>query len=353
MKPPVVYIIILNWNSLQHILECLESVYKLKYTNFEVIVVDNGSKDNSPEVIRKNYPHVTLIRNNRNYGFVGGNNIGMQYAFEHNADYMWLLNNDTVVEEDCLSKIIEIAESSDKIGMVSPMIYYFEDPKKWQFGGSYINWKEFRVVYPDKTNEIADEFQVGENVCLWGTALLIKHRLIEKIGYLKEEYFAYWEDTEYSLRALSFGFKNVVCSSTKVFHKGQPTNIFSENGKQKYFYYFMNRNKILLGNEYIRGKGARLSFKISCLGEVSEVIGRCHQDYVEPSLRGIWHGLKNISGPIAYKDAMPKLYKKILIFMSKYHPVFISDVLRFDLKEICRKIVRRERWSGKTIQGQK
>lgn len=104
MYYPKVYIIILNWNGLKDTLECLESVFKLDYLNFEVIVVDNGSTDDSVNVILKTYPQVRLIENRENLGYTGGNNIGMRYAIERDADYIWLLNNDTIVEEDTLGE---------------------------------------------------------------------------------------------------------------------------------------------------------------------------------------------------------------------------------------------------------
>lgn len=108
MNHPKVYVIILNWNGLEDTLECLGSVFQMDYQNFEVLVVDNGSKDNSINFIKTKYPQVVLIENKENLGYTGGNNIGMRYALNNGADYVWLVNNDTVVMVDTLSKLIDM-----------------------------------------------------------------------------------------------------------------------------------------------------------------------------------------------------------------------------------------------------
>ena len=183
---PLVHIIILNWNGLKDTIECLESVYKLDYSNFKVVVVDNGSSDNSADVIYKNYPKIKLIINDKNYGFTGGNNIGMKYAIDENTDYLWLLNNDTLIEKDCLYKIVKVAESSNTIGMVSPMIYYAETPDKLQFGGCWINRKQLRHFYPQSSVDIGSEFQTGNDVCLWGRHYSLKEAWLKKLVTCKK-----------------------------------------------------------------------------------------------------------------------------------------------------------------------
>ena len=302
---PKVYIVLLNWNGLKDTLECLASVYKSDYRNFEVIVVDNASSDNSVNIIHEAYPQVTMIENNENLGFTGGNNVAMHYAMAHDADYMWLLNNDTVVEGDTVSKMIEIAEGSQDIGLVSPVVYYYDDPNKWQFAGSYMDWEKFSLIYPDPINEVGKEFQYGRNVCLWGTALLIRRSMVEKIGYLKEDYFAYWEDTEYSLRGMANGFRNTVCTSAKIFHKSPTDPSKHAEIKGSYYYYFWQRNHILLGNEYIKSLTKRSSFKIRMLAELSSYMGDRQAKHIDTCLNGTWHGLNSISGPINDSEKMP------------------------------------------------
>lgn len=219
---PVVYIVIINWKRLNDILGCLDSVFKMDYEKYEVIIVDNGSNDGSCEVILNEYPIVHLIKNKSNLGYSGGNNVGMRFAMAQGGDYIWLLNNDTIVGKDSLRNLVELAEQNDRIGLISPIIYYYDKPQIAQFSGSYVNWKNLSIISPNANERtVENDFQEGDRVCLWGTALLIKRKVIEKIGYLNEQYFAYYEDTEYSLRSLKAGYRNNICRSSVVLHKNQ------------------------------------------------------------------------------------------------------------------------------------
>jgi GT2 family glycosyltransferase len=216
MEQPKVVIIILNWNRAQDTIECIESVKKLSYQNYEVIVIDNNSKDNSADLIRKRYADITLIINSQNMGFAAGNNIGIKCAAEKGYDYIWFINNDLIVDERSLAELVSMASKANKLGMVSPVIYYHDWPTKIQFCGSYVDWDRGNVVLPqEKTLDIDRRFFTGENVCLYGTALLVKKELIETIGVFKDSFFAYWEDTEYSLRAIRAGFETRVCEKAK------------------------------------------------------------------------------------------------------------------------------------------
>lgn len=305
----------------------------MNYENYAVIVVDNGSEDGSCERIEMKYPAVDLIKNTHNLGYAGGNNVGMRLAMEKGAEYIWLLNDDATVSPDCLKLMVEAAEGESEIGLVSPIVYYFENASKWQFAGSYINWKPFILRFPDRGKEIGEEFQKGRDVCLWGTALLIKRKLIQKIGYLKDEYFAYWEDTEYSLRSMRSGFKNVVCEAGSVFHKRQLEEADGAK-KGKHFYYFMVRNKKFLGDEYIRKSIDRVSFNIRYFAELSDYLGRYEKEYLDACMDGAWHAMKGITGPMSDQDKMPNYLKTLLFLMSKYHPVFFADLITLQLKEI-------------------
>jgi len=334
---PKVFIIVLNWNKLQNILECLKSVFLQDYPNYEVVVVDNASTDGSCDVIEREYPTVCLIKNSTNLGYAGGNNVGIRYAMSKNPDYIWLLNNDLTVERKCLREIIGAAEKSDSIGLVSPIVYHYDRPNQSQFAGSYMNWEDLSLVYLDWDSEVGEKYEIPSDLCLWGTALLIKRKLIEKIGYLKDEYFAYWEDIEYSLRSIKAGFENVVCKSGKVFHR----NEFEEgNGfkKEKYFYYFMQRNRIILANEYFEKVIPRLKFKIRYFAELSDYVRRYGNGNIDAVMDGAWHGIKGITGPMRSEDKMPSYIKKLLVLMSRLHPVFFADLITFRFEKISRKI---------------
>jgi len=115
---PKVEIIILNWNRFRDTAECLESVFRIRYPNFSVVVVDNGSEDDSAAQVENTFDRVTLIRNRENLGYAEGNNVGIRHALENGADYVWLLNNDTVVDREALAALVDLAERDRGIGIL-------------------------------------------------------------------------------------------------------------------------------------------------------------------------------------------------------------------------------------------
>jgi hypothetical protein len=333
---PKVFIIILNWNGLKDTLECLESVYKLDYQNFEVIVVDNGSTDNSVAVIRENYPEVIMIENKENLGYTGGNNIGMRYASNNGADYVWLLNNDTVVMPDTLSKLIDTAESDPEIGLISPIIYYYDEPEKIQYCGSYMDWENYTDITLQHLEALMN-ITSSHTFYLWGTALLIKRSVIEKIGYLDQKYFAYHEDWEYCLRALKSGYKSVLEPRGKIYHKGSkstggrkiPIQVFLRL-RNLYFLWMAN----LRGYEKIRYLRRYTKFVIS----YSTLLrGEGLEESANACLDGGWNAIHGIGGPCNKSTKMPYLFKKIL----SWHPYFWAGLLTGEFLKIAFEIVRR------------
>ena len=300
MMLPRVSVIILNWNGWRDTVECLESVYQINYPNYDVIVVDNGSEDNSVERIKQycegklkissrffeydnsNKPikvfeveeeiarlgkfnkklyekyninrRLILIKNKINYGFTGGNNIAMKFAMKVlNPDYILLLNNDTVVDKNFLTELVNVAESDDRIGIVQSKILKKDNPEIIDSTGIFIKWgmhitrgvnKIDRGQYDHKTNIEAAS----------GTACLLRCDMLKRIGLLKEYFFAYHEDTELSLRAKRFGWKITFASKSIVYHKGHgsskvnPKFISSEFGKLMFVKSW--RNLMITINEY-------------------------------------------------------------------------------------------------------
>lgn len=340
MNFPKVFIIIVNWNGVQDTIDCLESVLELHYPNVEVIVVDNGSTDKSAKVIREKCPQITLIENKDNLGYTGGNNIGMQYAMDHGADYIWLLNNDIVVEPDTLSKLIETAELNSKIGLISPSIYYYDKPGKIQFCGSYVDWENSEILYPEENNlQIHNDFKNAKNTCLWGTALLIKKSLFEKIGYLNERFFAYWEDTEYSLRSIKAGFINCVHLFSKVYHKNQS---FEEEGirRPNYYYYFIFRNQYFLWIQYQKGfKKLKYSKKYfaKVIGNAANYRLYLGEGPADACLNGGWSAIRGVGGALDKNEKLPFIFKKVFL----WHPYFWESLLNGDYLNILSQSKKR------------
>lgn len=240
---PRVVIVILNWNGMQFTLDCLESLGGLDYPTVEVMVVDNGSADKSVSAIRERFPAVTVLENGENLGFTGGNNVGLRYALAQGADYGLLLNNDTEVAPDFLRRLVNAAEADTCIGMAGPTIYYYEQPDViWSAGGS-IDWRRgsTRMV---GVNE-RDEGQMGTEPrtvdFVTGCAMLVRRSVMERVGLFDERFFAYYEETEWCVRAGRAGYKAVHVPLARIWHKISP----STRADSSMVHYYMTRNRLL------------------------------------------------------------------------------------------------------------
>jgi GT2 family glycosyltransferase len=333
---PKVFIVLLNWNGLRDTIHCLDSIRRLDYMNYEVIIVDNGSSDDSVSHLKKNYPWITLIESSRNLGYTGGNNLAMRHAIENHGDYIWLVNNDTVLNVDSLRKLVALAETTPSIGLLSPLVFYLDHPDAVQFAGSVFDWKNLSFIYTNVEDERGGSSSRTKPVCLWGTSLLVKGSVVKQIGYLKDEYFAYWEDTEYSLRALRHGFQNVVCREAKVFHRASMTRR-EYWARGDYYFYYISRNLILMAREYVTGRVARLNAIIRCLAGLSDELRFVPSGYEytwDVRLLGTWHGLKGVTGAMRKAPSVPALFRHSLRILSRCHPLFLAALLRLDWTEM-------------------
>ncbi|MDH4135795.1 MAG: glycosyltransferase family 2 protein [Anaerolineae bacterium] len=238
---PWVTIIVLNWNGLADTLECLESLAGLDYPTYEVVVVDNDSTDGSVEAIRARFPQVTLIENGENLGFAGGNNVGMCYAMDQGTDYVLLLNNDTIVDPEFLTTLVKAAESDPSIGIVSPILYYYDEPHTIWCAGASIDWRRgvthrLRAEEPDD----GQDERIHEVDFVSGCALLAKSSVVKDTGLMDHEFFLYYEEADWCVRARAQGYRIVFVRAAKVWHKvsrsaGQDTPLVS---------YYMTRNTL-------------------------------------------------------------------------------------------------------------
>jgi len=238
-----IYIIVLNWNGRKDTLECLESLKNIDYTNYKIIVVDNNSQDGSVFEIKKKHSKAIVIQNKTNLGFAGGNNIGIKYATENKADYILLLNNDTTVEKTFLNELVKVGDSDKNIGLVGSKIYYYDEPNRIWFAGGKVNWLRNSGMHIGLDIIDNGQFNKKKEVdYLTGCCLLIKREVIEKIGTLSEDYFLYYEDTDYSLRAQNAGFKCIYAPKSKIYHKISRS---TKPGSPSYIYYH-SRNGLVM-----------------------------------------------------------------------------------------------------------
>lgn len=241
MKP--VAIIILNWNGRDDTLACLKSLSRLDYPNFQIIVVDNHSSDDSVVAVKSAYPNLTLLETGENLGYVGGNNVGLEFAQQQNFDFALLLNNDTEVDPQFLQMLVNSAEADPTVGIVGPTIYYFDAPQTiWSAGGA-IDWRQgvTRMVGLNETDH--GQFgQVAQPVdFVTGCALLIKMPVVAQIGALDHRFFAYYEETEWCVRAARHGYKVMHVPTAKIWHK---ISIQAREASPMVHYY-MTRNRLL------------------------------------------------------------------------------------------------------------
>ncbi|WP_084640460.1 glycosyltransferase family 2 protein [Meiothermus rufus] len=208
---PRVYILILNWNGWKDTIKCVESLKSLQYPKYEIIVLDNGSTNDSVIRIREAYPDVTLIEIGSNLGFAGGNNVGIRYALDKGADYIWLLNNDTVVDPNALTAMVDLAESDPKVGVVGSILYYMNEPSRVQaWGGGRVS-----LVFGYSRHLMA----AGEPHYITGASMLLRRDALIREGLLDERYFMYWEDADICFRLRRSGWKLAVAENSRVLHK--------------------------------------------------------------------------------------------------------------------------------------
>jgi GT2 family glycosyltransferase len=210
---PKVFIIVLNFNGKEVIKKCLSSLFKLDYPNFEVILVDNNSQDGSLEIAKSNFSKANFIKNSQNRGFSAGNNVGIKFALERMADYILIINSDTESEKDFLTKLVLAAEKDSEAGILSPVIFGADMNKIW-FSGGKIDWFRMKgIMEQDAKSEESYETEY-----LSGCAMLVKAEVFQKIGLFDEDFFLYYEDTDFSFRAKRAGYKNLVVSSSWIYH---------------------------------------------------------------------------------------------------------------------------------------
>jgi GT2 family glycosyltransferase len=214
---PRVAIVGLNWNGCRDTLEWLESVRRLAYQNAIVVVVDNGSSDDSVARLRETDAHLTILETGRNLGFAAGNNVAIRFCLAQRVDYVWLLNNDTVVERHALTALVQTAEATPTLGLVGSVIYDYRDPGRIQtWGGGMINrWAG--TVRPCRERDLTRIDYVS------GTSLLIRTSVLKEVGLLNEGLFFYWEDVDLAVRARRAGWACGVARASYVYHKGSHT----------------------------------------------------------------------------------------------------------------------------------
>ncbi|MCQ2009524.1 glycosyltransferase family 2 protein [Sporolactobacillus sp. STSJ-5] len=254
-----VAIIILNWNAYEETYECLCSLEKLKYKKFHVFLVDNASTDYSFDKLKmdgkkgKFKVAIDFIQSGDNLGFAGGNNVAIRKAYNLGHSYFWMINNDTVVDENSLTYLIDEFVHNNKTGIAGSKILYYNSDIVW-FAGGIVN------TYLGKTKHIGFKMKDSalpnlkcETGYVTGCSLFFRKEVIDSIGLMQEDYFLYYEETDWNLRAKNSGWKIVYVPQSRVYHKVSTTT-GSEKSTAPFVAYYDIRNAFLMIKRTQRNK---------------------------------------------------------------------------------------------------
>jgi len=264
-------IVIVNWNGAKDTIACLESISSMKKngTDLTVIVVDNGSKDDSVKQIGIAHPWVTILSLDENRGFSGGNNAGITYAMHHGSEYIWLLNNDTIVHRDALTIVDAFRDAS--VGVAGSKIYFSpgreyhkdrykqsERGKVFWYAGGIIDWDNMLASHRGVDEVDRGQYDlIQDTPFVTGCSLMMRRSVVETVGVLDDHLYLYLEDLDFCLRAKRAGYRLVYYPDSVIWH----VNAGSSGGAGNPLHdYYITRNRLWVGMKYapIRTKIAQL-----------------------------------------------------------------------------------------------
>lgn len=246
---PKISVIIVNFNGKRWLDDCLTSLSKQTYKNYEVILVDNGSTDGSAAYVKSKFPKVKVIRNKENSGFAGGNNVGYQNS---GGDYILLLNNDTKVEPDFLEKFYMSFKECPTASVIQSRIVYLDNPNKIDTCGSY--WTDSSFLYYIGNSKNAEDPKYKKTFKVFstkGASTMIKREVIEAIGLFSDSYWNYYEETDFCHRAWLAGYEVWYSPKATCHHSNGGTSLGFKNDFIQY-HNFKNKLSSFLTNFEIR-----------------------------------------------------------------------------------------------------
>jgi GT2 family glycosyltransferase len=252
---PHVTIVIINWNDYEESAQCLKSLAEITYPSYDIILVDNGSADGSREKLQGEFPTITHLALPENRGFTGGNNAGIERALASSAEFVLLLNNDTMVTPDFLEPLVVRMQEDAKIAAVTGKIFYAASAKQGRsdilwYAGSFRKWwmgfSHFGIDEID--NGGFDSAMTVEYAS--GCEMLLRADLIREIGPLSNDYFAYWEESDWCYRAKKAGYKAYYEPKSVIFHACTSAQLGTESPVHNYLY---ARNGFIFAAEHEKG----------------------------------------------------------------------------------------------------
>lgn len=277
---PLVHILVLNWNNYDDSRRCIESLEKLDYPNYEIVLVDNGSTDRSSERLQDEFDSIRLVKTGENLGFAGGNNRGIQYSLQQGAELVWLLNNDTTVDKNSLTHLVNAISKPDA-GLVGSLIFKMQNPDEVEvYGGGHVRFLTAQLL-PNFNPDIKTGFDY-----VAGTSLLIKRKVAEEVGILDENFFMYWEDIEYTYRVKKKGYTVIYAPESKVYHSthGSTKGRFSQRE------YLFAKGTVLFYKKHIWYWPVALA--IAYTGKMINRLAAGDFKNMRTVTKGFWDGLK-------------------------------------------------------------
>lgn len=289
---PIVYTVILTWNHKDVTAECLYSVLSIDYPKHMVIVVDNASQDGTAEFVRRTFPEITVIENERNLGYAAGCNVGIRYALEQGAEYIFLLNNDTLVRSDLIDVLVSWAEAHPDDGILTPLIRYADEPKRVWFAGSRRSWLtlDSKDFGPGRPEYVSTE-QSREVDYALGCAMFIRSQVLQRVGLFDESFFMYYEDMDLSLRAQSAGYKLRYVPTAAVWHRVE----VSTSNASPLRYYYKSRGGVRFFRKYVRGIRWLIILPYRLGSGIKTLVKLLSQQQVQSArayVLGLWDGVR-------------------------------------------------------------
>tara|TARA_B100001564_G_scaffold138824_1_gene116508 strand:- start:5484 stop:6380 length:897 start_codon:yes stop_codon:yes gene_type:complete len=240
-------IIIINWKKYDFTNKCIESVLNSSFKNFKIILIDNECQDGFSEEINKN-DKIHIIKNKNNEGFARANNQAIKYSIKNGFDYVLLLNNDTLINNDLLELLIKHSNTLNH-KIIQPLILNYNGTKIWNAGGTINNF--FGTFQTYKKGENFKNFKSSRHFTDWftGCCVFIKSEIFNEVGYFDERFFAYYEDVDFSIRLKANGYSVSMMNDSYLqhFESASSKSIYQNEGNLSPYVHYLNiRNHILL-----------------------------------------------------------------------------------------------------------
>ena len=216
---PHIKILILNWNGIELLIPCLESVIKIDYPNYSVLVIDNGSMDGSLEMVKKNYPKMECLSLDKNYGYAGGYNKSFEYLKSDPPEFILLLNNDTKVDPDILNAFIKAKDQYGSNHIFGAKIFYQDNPNQIWYAGGIVNLKFAKISHRGIRKPDSEKYSNPQQTdYITGCCMFTSMKVINQLNGFDERFNMYGEDVDLCLRAKKMGINCYYWPDAKLVH---------------------------------------------------------------------------------------------------------------------------------------